>query len=119
MQYPGPYYKFDGQSRSNVIGVGDKLVYNVVFYGERNYKLIFCASDLFNPVHYILYDAETKDLLYDNKRDDYTETIDMSIETTRRIMIEISVLATDASQETREDYFGCLGFLLHWKPANK
>lgn len=119
MQYPGAYYKLDGQSRSNVIGVGDKLVYNVVFYGDRTYKLIFCASDLFTPVHYILYDAETRDLIYDNKKDDYTETIEMSIEETRRIMIEISVLASKADQSTREEFFGCLGFLLHWKPVSK
>jgi len=54
MQYPGAGFKIDGQSRSNVIGVGDKLVYNVIFYGERDYKLIFCATELFNPVHYVL-----------------------------------------------------------------
>ncbi len=119
MQYPGASYKLDGQSRSNVIGVGDKLVYNVVFYGERNYKLIFCATDLFIPVQYVLYDSETRELIFDNKNSDYPETIDLNIEKTRRIMIEISVLALNANKETTEDYFGCVGFLLYWKSLKK
>ena len=119
MQYPGPYYKMDAQSRSNIIGVGDKMVYNVVFYGERNYKLIFCASELFNPVHFILTDSETRELIYDNMDNEYTETIELAIEKTRRIMIEISVLAQNADVVIAEDYFGCSGFLAYWKPIKK
>lgn len=119
MQYPGAGYKMDGQSRSNIIGIGDKLVYNVVFYGDRSYKLIFCATDVFVPVHYVLTDATTKELIYDSKKDDYAETIELSIETTRRIMIEISVLGLNADKQTMEDYFGCVGFLLHYKQKKK
>jgi hypothetical protein len=119
MQYPGSSFKMDGQSRSNVIGIGDKLTYNVIFYGDRKYKLIFCATELFNPVHYILTDSDTKELIYDSKKDDYSETIEVSIENTRRIMIEISVLALNADTKTTEDYFGCVGFLLHYKTLNK
>ncbi len=119
MQYPGASYKMDGQSRSNVIGIGDKLVYNVVFYGDRTYKMIFCASELFIPVHYVLYDGETRELLFDSKNNDYSETVELAIEKTRRIMIEISVLAFNADNSTTEDYFGCVGFLLHWKPLKK
>jgi hypothetical protein len=119
MQYPGPYFKMDAQSRSNTIGVGDKMVYNVVFYGERNYMLIFCASELFNPVHFVLTDSETRELIYDNQNNEYTETIELAIEKTRRIMIEISVLAHNADVEVAEDYFGCMGFLSYWKPIKK
>jgi hypothetical protein len=119
MQYPGASYKIDGQSRSNVIGIGDKLVYNVVFYGDRDYKLIFCATELFNPVHYILTDAESRELIYDSKTDDYSETIELSIENTRRIMIEISVLALNTDTKITEDYFGCVGFLMHYKTKKK
>ncbi len=119
MQYPGAGFKIDGQSRSNVIGVGDKLVYNVIFYGERDYKLIFCATELFNPVHYVLLDAETRDLIYDSKKDDYSETIELSIETTRRIMIEVSVLALNTDTQVTDDYFGCIGYLMNYKAKKK
>jgi hypothetical protein len=119
MQYPGAGFKIDGQSRSNVIGVGDKLVYNVIFYGERDYKLIFCATELFNPVHYVLLDAETRELIYDSKKDDYSETVELSIETTRRIMIEVSVLALNTDTQVTDDYFGCIGYLMNYKQKKK
>lgn len=119
MQYPGPYYKIEGQSRSNVIGVGDKLIYNVVFYGERTYKLIFCTSDMFYPVHFVLRDNQTRDMIYDSAKDDYPETVELNIDNTRRIFVEVSVLAHYTKEQFTEDYFGCLGFLIHWKPIGK
>jgi hypothetical protein len=119
MQYPGPKYKIEGQSRSNVIGVGDKLIYNVIFYGGRNYKLFFCASDLFYPVHFTLTDELSKKLIYDNSEDDFSKTIELSIENTRKVLIEISVLAQDADEEVKRNYFGCLGFLMYWRDEEK
>jgi hypothetical protein len=119
MQSTGPAYKIDGQSRSNVIGVGDKLIYNVVFYGERDYKLYFCATDLFLPVYYVLSDGVTKEVIYDSKSDNYPETTDLSIENTRRIMIEISVLGLHGDKQVLENYFGCVGVLIYWKPKRK
>jgi signal peptidase I len=119
MQYPGPFYKIEGQSRSNVIGVGDKLIYNVIFYGDRNYKLFFCTSDLFYPVHFVLVDDMSKKLIFDNSDNDYTETVELNIENTRRIWIEISVLANEAADDIADNYFGCLGFLMYWKPEGK
>lgn len=119
MQYAGPGFKMDGQSRSNTIGVGDKLVYNAVFYGDRDYKLYFCTSDLFKPVHFILLDGFTRELIYDNKSDDYSDFIELSVDNTRRIMIEVSVLATGTEPQFTENYFGCVGFLMNYKTKKK
>ena len=119
MQYPGPNYKIDGQSRSNVIGVGDKLVYNVIFYGDRNYKLFFCCTDIMMPVHYILTDSETGDLIYDSNKDNNLETIELNIEKTRRIMLEISVLGTHSGKENVQELLGCVGMLIYYRPVEK
>lgn len=118
MQYPGPKYKMEGQSRSNIIGLGDKLIYSVVLYGDRHYQLNFCASSEFLPIHCILRDAITNELIYDNKNDDYIETIRLNIENTRRIKIEISVLGSDENSEIIDNYFGCLGFLIQYKKTS-
>ncbi|MCK4921475.1 MAG: hypothetical protein KAS71_10545 [Bacteroidales bacterium] len=118
MQSPGPKYKMEGQSRSNIIGLGDKLIYSVVFYGERHYQLYFCASKEFVPIHYVLRDANTNELIYDNKKDDYVETIELNIENTSRIKIEVSVLGSEQDRETLDEYFGCLGFLMLYKKAS-
>ncbi len=119
MQYPGANYKIEGQSRSNIIGIGDKLIYNVILYGGRNYKLFFCTSDLFYPMHFLLKDDLTKELIYDSKKDNYPENVEISIDNTRRVLIEISVLASSKDPALAENYLGCLGFLMHWKPEVK
>jgi hypothetical protein len=116
MQYVTRSYKMDSQSRSNVIGFGDKLIYNVIFYGEREYKLLFCATDLFNPVKFVMTDDLTKEVIYDNENDTYSSELDLKIESTRRIMIEVSVLARQASRDVIDNYFGCVGLMLYWKP---
>ena len=122
MQFPGNFFKMDGQSRSNVMGVNDKLIYNVIFYGERQYKMYFCATAQFNPVSYTLIDSDTKELIYDSSKDKYPESLDISIEKTRKILIEISVLATNVEKEQKEQidsFLGCVGFILYWKPDVK
>ncbi len=119
MQYAGSFYQMDGQSRSNVIGFGDRLIYNVIFYGGKQYKIIFCATDLFMPVKYVLTDGITKEVIYENTRDNYPETIELTIENTRKILIEVSVIAKEAEKEVVENYFGCVGFLMYSRPEKK
>ena len=115
MQNPGPSFRVDGQSRSSIIGIGDKFTYNVILYEKRDYKLYFCATDLFNPVHYILKDYVTSEVIYDSQKDQNPETVELSTENTRRIMIEVSVLATNAEKQVTDNFFGCIGFLLQWR----
>ncbi len=117
-QYAGPKFEYDGQSRSNVIGFGDKLIYSMIFYGEREYKLFFCTSEEFYPVHFKLIDPVSRELLYDNKEDNYSNELSLNIEKTQRIMIELSVLAHEASQEVKSNFLGCSGLLMQWRPGS-
>jgi hypothetical protein len=116
MHFPGNNFKMDGQSRSNIIGVGDKLHYSMVFYGERQYKIFFCASEEFYPVHYKLTDASNGQVIYDNKFDEYPDNITLNIEYTRKINVEFEVIAEKASEEVKLSYLGCSGVLMLWKP---
>ncbi|MFW5644366.1 MAG: hypothetical protein ACOCZL_00500 [Bacteroidota bacterium] len=116
-QYAGPKFEYDGQSRSNVIGYGDKLIYSMIFYGEREYKLFFCTSEEFYPVHFKLIDPVSRELLYDNKEDNYSNDLSVNIEKTQRIMIELSVLAHEASPEVKRNFLGCSGLLMQWRPV--
>jgi len=102
-----------------MIGVGDRLIYNVIFYGERDYKIFFCTSEKFNPVHFRLTDPSSETVVYDNADDDYSGTLELSIESTTKLMIEVSVLAHDADQEFKDNYMGCLGFLMYYDKVKK
>lgn len=116
---PGPRFKYDGQSRSNIIGVGDQLIYSLVMYADKQYKLNFCTSDYFEPVHVKLINSETEDVMYDNKTDEYLESLTLNIDKTQRIKVAVEILATDMSEEDKLEYFGCIGMMVNSKKLDK
>jgi hypothetical protein len=111
----GPRFKYDGQSRSNIIGVGDQMIYSLVLYGERQYKINFCTSDYFQPIHLQLMNAETDEIIYDNAGDDYLDMLTLNIEKTQRLKIFVEILAEDMSEKDKLEYFGCLGMMIQSK----
>ena len=115
---PGPRFKYDGQSRSNIIGVGDQLIYSLVLYGEKQYKINFCTSEFFEPIHVKLLNAETDELMYDNKSDDYLESLTLNIDQTQRVKIAVEILARDMTEEDKLEYFGCIGMMVQSKKMN-
>jgi len=119
MEFTGIDFKYDNQSRSNIIGFGDKLTYRMVFYGERQYKIHFCTSEGFYPIHFKVFDSNSMKLFYDNEKEEYTDKITLNISSTQSLLIEISVLASESSDELKMNFLGCLGMLVEWKPQEK
>jgi len=109
---PGPRFKYDGQSRSNIIGVGDQLIYSLVLYGDKQYKINFCTSEFFQPIHIKLLNAETNDVMYDNETDEYIQTLTLNIDQTQRLKIFVEILAENMAEEDKMEYFGCLGMMV-------
>lgn len=118
-QYPGAKFKYDGQSRSNIIGVGDQLIYSLILYSEKQYKIFFCTSDLFRPIHLKLMNGETGELMYDNERDEYIETLTLNIEKTQRVKVSVEILGSKMTEEEKMEYFGCIGMLIQVKNLDK
>jgi len=112
---PGPRFKYDGQSRSNIIGVGDQLIYNLVFYSDRQYSLSFCTSEYFEPIHLQLLDADSEELLYDNSADEFRQTLTLNVDYTQRIKILVEIKAESMTEEEKLEYLGCLGMMIQYK----
>lgn len=115
---PGPRFKFDGQSRSNVIGVGDQMIYSLVLYEKRQYKINFCTSDYFEPIHVKLINAETDEVIYDNVSDDYLAMLTLNTDQTQRLKIFVEIFAKEMSEEDKLEYFGCLGMMIQSKKSD-
>lgn len=114
---PGPRFKYDGQSRSNIIGAGDQMIYNLVLYADRQYKINFCVSDQFDPIHVVLMNAMTDEVIYDNAQDDYIGTLTLNIEYTQRMKISLEVLAEEMTEQDKLEYFGCIGMMIQYKKS--
>ena len=115
---PGPRFKYDGQSRSNIIGAGDKMIYNLVLYADRQYKINFCVSDQFDPLHVVLLSAVSDEVIYDNAEDAYRESFTLNIENTQRLKISLEVLAEAMTEQEKLEYFGCVGMMIQYKQVD-
>jgi len=111
-----PFYKMYSQSRSDMLGVGYTVKYNLIFYGEKEYMVSFCTEKDYYPVHFTLSDPVSEEVFYDNKDDEYVESIGFGVEKTRMMLIEVEILGYKASDKQIEDTYSCVGMLIQFKP---
>lgn len=108
-------YKIYSQSRSAVISATDTVEFNIVFYGQKDYICSFCTHQKFYPVNFRLLDPDTREVLYDNKDDNYIESLGVGFDVTKTLIIQVNVLARKATPEEIKDYLSCIGLLLQYK----
>ncbi|MCK4748956.1 MAG: hypothetical protein KAT15_18015 [Bacteroidales bacterium] len=109
------------QSHSVTLSQLDTIEINAVFYGQKDYILSFCTHKKMYPIHFILIDQQTKQVLYDNEEDNYLESLGLGFNVTKSLIIKVDVLARGLSEEEIKENPGCLGLLIQYKnyPNNK
>ena len=108
-------YKTYSQSHSSTITPMDTIELNAVFYGQKDYILSFCTHKKLYPIHFVLIDQQTKQVLYDNEEDRYLESLGLGFDVTKSLTIKIDVLARQSSEEEVKEKIGCLGLLIQYK----
>jgi len=108
-------YNSYSQSHSTRISPNDTVEMNVIFYGQKDYILSFCTHRKLYPVHFVLIDQQTKEVLYDNQEDEFLESLGLGFDVTRSLTIKVSVLARLSTPQELEENIGCLGFLIQYK----
>ncbi len=108
-------FRIYSQSRSAVISVTDTAEFSIVFYGQKDYLCSFCTYQKFYPVNFRLLDPDTREVLYDNKDDNYIESLGIGFDITKTMIIQVNVLARKATPEEIKDYLSCIGLLLQYR----
>ncbi len=108
-------YKMYSQSKSVSMSPLDTVELNIVFYGQKDYILSFCAHKKMYPIHFVLIDPETERVLYDNSNDKFIESLGLGFDVTKSIKIKLDVIARKATEEEIENFLGCLGLLIQYK----
>jgi hypothetical protein len=114
-------FKIYSQSHSVTMSPLDTIVLNVVFYGQKDYILSFCTHKKMYPIHFVLIDQQTMQVLYDNEEDKYLESIGLGFDVTKSLIIKVDVLARESNEEEIKGNLGCLGLLIQYKnyPSKK
>lgn len=108
-------HKIYSQSHSTRISPQDTIEFNVVFYGQKDYILSFCTHKNLYPIHFVLIDEQSKEVLYDNKDDDYLESLGLGFDVAKPMIIRVDVLAKLSTEEEIKDKIGCMGLLIQYK----
>ena len=108
-------YKIYSQSKSVSMSPKDTVEINIVFYGQKDYIFSFCTHGRLYPVHFVLIDPDSGDVLYDNVNDKYIESLGIGFNVTKSLTIKIDVVARKASEEEIDQYVGCLGLLIQYR----
>ena len=108
-------YKMYSQSHSSKISPLDSLELNVVFYGQKDYILSFCTHKKLYPIHFVLIDQQTQQVLYDNEEDKYLESLGLGFDVSKSLIIKVDVIARRSTDKEIEEKIGCLGLLIQYK----
>jgi hypothetical protein len=112
-------YKIYSQSKSVSISPKNTVEINIVFYGQKDYIFSFCTHAKLYPVHFVLIDPDSEDVLYDNANDKYIESLGIGFDVSKSLTIKVDVVARKASEEEIEQYVGCLGLLIQYRNYTK
>ena len=108
-----------GQSKNAILKANVPNNFNVTLFGEKDYKFIICTELKFYPIHIRLIDPVTQEVFYDNKDDDYLESIGFTVEKTRRLIVELTLLAAKAEFKDIGEDRSCVGVLILWQKLPK
>lgn len=108
-------YKRFGQSRSRLVLARKTIRYKVTLFGGYDYKIGVCTEKNFAPVHFKIIDANKNTVFYDNTNDDYVENVGFTVEETKNVIVEMTVLAEDMEIDNTAESRTCLGVAIYWR----
>lgn len=104
------------QSKSAYVLARQTYSFKFMLFSKMDYRIIFCSPEKFYPIHYVLKNRETGEVLFDNKDDEYVESISISIiEESIPVQAEVTLLAEDTKfKDLRKDRT-CLGVCIMYR----
>lgn len=117
-QYHCPYgdytFFYSRQSKSMLFHPGQTSELEVVAYGGEDYYIAMCAHRKFGNLRLRILEGETRSVLYDNAQNEYSESIVLSNEKTRNLVLEISVPEGDKKHQNERR---CVGVVIQFRES--
>jgi hypothetical protein len=108
-------FRLYGQSESALLVIDSTSSLPVIFYGNKDYIINVCTEKGYYPVHFVIKEFETHDVLYDNMEDDYIESVGMTFEDPVKVIFNVTLLAFDIEPVDFGEDDACVGIHIQWK----
>jgi hypothetical protein len=102
-------YVHDGMYNAAVLQEGDAVELFKTFYSGQEYRIAICGADELPKVQFQVLDKD-RNVLYDNKSNDYARVWDFSMQASQQLVISIQVHTTDDLSDNIPT--GCVAFLI-------
>jgi hypothetical protein len=115
-------WQYNAQSKSGLFSQGMVSKLRCVIYKDMDYRISVCCETniLGDKVNYKIFDARTKELLFDNAAAEDTQSFEFQSVSTRQLIIEVMVPkgATEKEQHKSMEA-ACVGLLIEHKITEK
>lgn len=121
LRSPDEGFLYNGQSRSGLFSKGQQSTVKAVFYKGMDYHISVCTEDE-TQANFIIKDAKTGEVLYDNTSDNNTQEIQISNINTRSVNIQF--ILPGGSEAGKKDMVKgtegmCAGLLIEHRRSDK
>ena len=108
------FFKYNGQSKSALMAKGQSSNLNVVVYSGQDYRVSICTEpELGEKMEWRILDGKSKDVLYDNADDEYSQQFEFTCDKTRSLVFEVSVPDGETkNKRLKPTDMACLGLLI-------
>lgn len=98
----------DGNFHAAVLTEGEEAELYKTFYSNTDYRIAVCGSDALPNVEFKVVDVD-KNVIYNNKNNNYARTWDFRLEASQQLKIVVKVYPTGKSGE--EIISGCVAIM--------
>jgi hypothetical protein len=114
-------FMYNAQSKSGLFAQGSTSKMRCVVYRGNDYRMSVCCEAIIGEkVNFKIYDARTKELLFDNTKNDNTQQFEFQAASTRQLIIEATVPAGEVKEEKgKAENAACVGLLIENKVSDK
>lgn len=101
-------YIHDGNFNAAVLTEGEDAELYKTFYAGQNYRIYICGSDALPDIEFQVLDVN-RNVLYDNRKNDYSRIWDFKLESSQQLIISLRV--KNSENETDELVSGCVAIM--------
>jgi hypothetical protein len=105
-------YTHDGNYHAAVLVEGEEAELYKTFYSDMEYRVAVSGDEDLPKVEFRVLDAD-KNVIYNNKDNNYAPTWDFKLESSQQLKIVVKVLTTDKPEDTPES--GCVSIMFGFK----
>ncbi len=101
-------YIHDGNYNAAILTEGEDAELYKTFYAGQNYRIYICSTETLPDIEFQVLDVN-RNVLYDNRKRNYSKTWDFKLESSQQLIISLRVKASES--ESEELVSGCVAIM--------